>query len=261
MSSTGRHYPLREEIAQAWNETGVEPLPKYDGNAGHPLGRAELNENRRHGLRQLASSVYPLGGIHVLTETLVKRVILSTDANGGVKATGIETANGTRYAAKEVIVSAGSYRTPRLLMLSGIGPEDTLSKLGITPVVASDQVGKNLHDHLEFAQYWKLKDPSAGYAVGSSNPLFSQPQFGTGVPVDWAVTTTVPKEGLIKLSRQTTRAGRRIRIPILSSRPRDLSWNPSSCMRQGVRLTLMSPQTERTSCQPWCISCLPPRAR
>lgn len=197
ISSTGRHYPLRDKLAQAWDENGAMELPNLDGNSGHTLGRAELMEDRRQGLRQLASTAYLLGGAHVLTQTLVKRVLLGPH-DGKVRATGIETADGTQYHAKEVIVCAGAYRSPQLLMLSGIGPKGVPSSLGITPMVDSPNVGQNLHDHLQLSLYWKLKDPPQGLAVGSSNGLFSQPEFALGLPVDWIVTTTVPKDGLVE---------------------------------------------------------------
>ena len=81
-------------------------------------------------------------------------------------------------------------------MLSGIGPKEVLSPLGIPVKVDSPEVGQSLHDHLQFSIFWKLKDPSAGYAVRSGNPLFTQPQFARGMPIDFVVTTTVSKEGL-----------------------------------------------------------------
>lgn len=195
-TSAGRKYPLRDEIAEAWSENGVEPLPYLDGNGGHNQGRAELCEDRRDGLRQLASSAYSLGGVTVLTESLVKKILL-TESHGATTATGIELADGTHYHGKEVIASAGAYRTPQLLMLSGIGPKETLSSLGIKTIVDAPEVGQNLHDHLEMQMYWKLKDPSTGYAVGSNNSLFLKPEYATGMPLDWVVTTTVPKDGLV----------------------------------------------------------------
>ncbi|CAH2098033.1 unnamed protein product [Euphydryas editha] len=56
----------------------------------------------------------------------------------------------TAFAKKEVIVSAGSLRSPKLLMLSGIGPKAHLEQLGI-PVVQDLAVGENLHDHVSFS--------------------------------------------------------------------------------------------------------------
>ncbi|KAJ8708600.1 hypothetical protein PYW08_009982 [Mythimna loreyi] len=55
----------------------------------------------------------------------------------------------TAYAKKEVIVSAGSINSPKLLMLSGLGPKEHLSKLNIT-VKKDLAVGENLHDHVTF---------------------------------------------------------------------------------------------------------------
>jgi choline dehydrogenase len=52
-------------------------------------------------------------------------------------------------AGAEVILAAGAYQTPKLMMVSGIGPEDELSKHGIKTKVASPGVGKNLQDHYE----------------------------------------------------------------------------------------------------------------
>ncbi|WP_416066999.1 GMC family oxidoreductase [Rhizobium sp. ZK1] len=52
-------------------------------------------------------------------------------------------------AGKEVILAAGAYQTPKLLMLSGIGPEDELTRHGLKTVVALPGVGKNLQDHYE----------------------------------------------------------------------------------------------------------------
>jgi choline dehydrogenase-like flavoprotein len=81
-------------------------------------------------------------------------------------------------------------------MLSGIGAKDALEALGIEQIVDSPGVGQNLWDHLQMIQTWKLRDPASGVAIGSSNPLFLEPQFGLGLPLDWVVTSTVPVDGL-----------------------------------------------------------------
>ncbi|OCK85402.1 GMC oxidoreductase [Lepidopterella palustris CBS 459.81] len=196
VSFTGRNYPLRDNVSTAWSQLGVQR--NWDANGGSPQGVGELNENRKNGLRELASSAYPLDGVHVMTNTVVAKVLLSKIGDI-VLATGVELANGTRlYALREVILSAGAYRTPQLLMLSGIGPKAELAANGITQLVDSPSVGLNLTDHLLWSQFWKLTDAAqaAGVAIGSSNPLFSQPQFGLGTPADWVTTQTVPLDGL-----------------------------------------------------------------
>ncbi|KAK8024514.1 hypothetical protein PG993_012580 [Apiospora rasikravindrae] len=192
ISSTGRKYPLREKVLESWRQLGVDPLPELDANAGRILGVGELYENRRDGKRQIASSVYSLAGVTVLTETVVESVILSAEGEkgAGMQATGVRLANGTEYRAKRVILSAGAYRTPQLLMLSGIGGD--LAAHGIEQKVDLPEVGKNLADHVMFYMFWRLKDPKQSYALGSDNPLFTEPQFGLGNANDFLVSTAVP---------------------------------------------------------------------
>jgi choline dehydrogenase-like flavoprotein len=145
-TSACRKYPLRVLVKQAWEEIGVREIA--DINAGSPLGMGELVDNRRDGLRQPASSVYPLSGVQVLTETLVQRIVIE-ERVGRKVATGVELADGRMLVAKkEVILSAGAYRTPQVLMLSGIGENEELSQHGIKQVVDLPDVGRNLHDHL-----------------------------------------------------------------------------------------------------------------
>jgi choline dehydrogenase-like flavoprotein len=189
--STHREFPLRNKTFESWQEVGIKPLPNNDGNAGNPLGIGDLFENRNQGRREIADNVFPLGGITVVTESLVAKVLLSTPAHQEPQATGVQLANGTKIQGKEVILAAGAIRTAQLLMLSGIGPSDELKKFKIPVVVNQPEVGKNFVDHGLFGALWNLKDPSAGYAIGSGNPLFNEPQYGWGVPTDFLVSTGI----------------------------------------------------------------------
>ncbi|RYP80244.1 hypothetical protein DL769_002546 [Monosporascus sp. CRB-8-3] len=58
------------------------------------------------------------------------------------------------------------------------------------------EAGKNSNDHLHFRVNWKLQDHSKGYAIGSANPLFLEPQFGLGMPITSAASTPMQREGL-----------------------------------------------------------------
>lgn len=191
--STNRIYPLADLTAQSWEEAGVHKLPGNDMNAGKNLGGyGELNENRFKGTRQIAPLAYSLDGVTVLTNTLVASILVNEDHT----ATGVRLADGTEIDAGEVIVSAGAYRAPQLLMLSGLGPKQILSQHGIETKVDIPQVGQNFNDHIMMHLNWKLKDPSKGHALGSNNPLFAEPRFATGTPLSFVACTDVPRDGL-----------------------------------------------------------------
>ncbi|KAI1841383.1 hypothetical protein JX266_012394 [Neoarthrinium moseri] len=195
-SSSGRAYPLREKVLESWSQLGVKALPHLDGNAGSQLGVAEVNENRNQGRRQVAAAVYSLDGVIVMTESLVEKVILERQEDGSIVAAGVKLADESELRSQQVILAAGALRTPQILMLSGIGAPEELSNHSIQTLVESPEVGKNLADHTLLFTAWKLKNPDDGWAVGSKNALFTQPQYALGLPMDFVVTTDVPKEGL-----------------------------------------------------------------
>ena len=65
----------------------------------------------------------------------------------GARCTGVEVEGGVVEAGVETILSAGTLESPKLLMLSGIGPAGELARAGIAPRVDLPGVGRNLHDH------------------------------------------------------------------------------------------------------------------
>lgn len=86
--------------------------------------------------------------LSVITGALCKRIVID-----GERATGIEFMTGrsssmVARAKKEVIVSAGAFESPKLLMLSGIGAKEELQKYSIEVKRELQGVGKNLHDHI-----------------------------------------------------------------------------------------------------------------
>ncbi|KAL6858210.1 hypothetical protein ACO1O0_005666 [Amphichorda felina] len=195
--STGRIFPLGERSAAAWEDLGVKALPNLDQNAGDNLGRAYICEARHDGKRQWSASLYPLEGVEVRLNTTVNKIILDT-TGATPRATGVELADGTVVSAKNVISAAGAFRSPHLLQLSGIGAAADLKEAGVEPVVDLPEVGQGLTDHQSFFQHWRVRDPAAGYTLGSPNPQFAQPQYGQGLPMDWIVCSTVPKDGLVE---------------------------------------------------------------
>lgn len=195
-----RQYPLREKVKDAWAAVGV-PY-KRDMNDGNPIGLGELIENRVNGVRHIASSAYGLKDVELLTETLVKRVIV-TEKDFLKVATAVELAGNQGDAShriitarREIIVSAGTYRSPQILMLSGLGPQKDLQEHGIETVLDLPDVGRHFQDHCCVNQWWKIREPEKGLSVGS--PAFNNPIYFKGLPLDFIATQSAPEEGLLK---------------------------------------------------------------
>lgn len=214
-SSKSRIYPLRQPLLKAWNKLGLKRID--DANSGNPLGVAELVENWRDGKRQLASQAYNLDGVQVRTTTTVKQVLVA-EKKDGPSAIGVKLLDGTcLIARREVIISAGAYRSPQILMLSGIGPAEQLQRHNIPLLVENSQVGENFHDHLLVAIPFKLRKPQLGLSMGI--PLWSDPAYQMGLPCDWIVTDRAPDE---EIRQVLTREG-------FSPKSPDHLLQPGSC--------------------------------
>lgn len=122
-----------------------------DMNGALHDGVGFMQHNIRHGRRHSAYNAFvePVlarPNLTVRSECAVQRILFE-----GGRATGVEVLwKGERriiHAAREVIVSAGSIKSPQILMLSGIGPRGELARHGIEPVHELPGVGQNLQDH------------------------------------------------------------------------------------------------------------------
>src|SRR5262245_18745706 len=141
--------PVPAALIDAGRTCGMPYLD--DMNVPEPEGVGRMTLNIRDGARCGPSRAYlwPVIGnknLTVLTEAQVVTLEFT-----GTRCTGIEFLfDGELHsvgAAKEVILCAGAIHTPRLLLLSGIGPQDELERLGIDTVVDLPGVGRNLQDH------------------------------------------------------------------------------------------------------------------
>ncbi|KAK0621564.1 hypothetical protein B0T17DRAFT_508902 [Bombardia bombarda] len=198
--SGSREYLLRDPVKAAWTELGVSPNPRKTG--GSIAGLTEMYENADpSGQRQPSNKAYPLDNVKVLTNTVVSKVTFD-----GTTATGVELADGTKIkAAKEVILTAGAYRTPQVLMLSGIGPAATLAEHGIPLVHDSPHVGQNLHDHFAVYFAFRVRDASAGYALGGQHAAWANPGLYKYLPWNWVVNGPIPASLRAKHDQQEKR--------------------------------------------------------
>lgn len=143
----------------AAQQIGFPIVPFDSGDIREGVGWFRLN--KRGPIRQSSSVAYlhPLAdltsNLQVRTGLPVRRVLLDDAA----QAVGVETPAGTVRSRQEVIVCCGAFDSPRLLLLSGIGPADQLRAVGIPPRVDLLGVGEHLLDHPEGIVMWESVRP------------------------------------------------------------------------------------------------------
>jgi choline dehydrogenase len=143
-------HPITQSFIDACVEAGY---PRADDvNGARRDGVALHDLNIVGGVRQSAADAYLTAAVRgrpnlvVESATRVLRVLLESDRCVGVCVVADGMQRDIR-AAVEVVLTAGAIDTPRLLMLSGIGPADELADLGIDVAVDLPAVGRNLQDH------------------------------------------------------------------------------------------------------------------
>lgn len=95
--------------------------------------------------------------LHVYSSTLAKKVLFNSDKQAvGVEVTAVLGSTIQINANKEVILSAGAFQSPQLLMVSGIGPSDVLQQYNINVVSDLPGVGQNMWDHPFFAPTYRV---------------------------------------------------------------------------------------------------------
>ena len=109
-------------------------------------------------------------------------------------------------ARREIILSAGTIRTPQILMLSGIGPGPLFLQYNIPVIFDNPEVGKNFFDHFALFQVWRLRHPEKGLSMGSPN--CDDQVFNKGSPCDWAVNEGTPPSLLRPASNADVKSGR-----------------------------------------------------
>lgn len=142
------HNAVSVAMRDAAVQTGLPLNPDFDSGTLDGAGwnkSAILNGERNNANRAFLTPIADRPNLTVIPETRVRRVVLD-----GKRAIGVEvvrTGQLETILAGEVILTAGAFESPRVLMLSGIGPADHLAKHEIAPVLDLP-VGNNLIDHL-----------------------------------------------------------------------------------------------------------------
>lgn len=166
--------PICDAFLRAAQEYGLPCNPDFNGPVQAGVGFYQLTQRDVRRSSTAAAYLAPSEGranLSVRTGANVRRLVTVSG-----RVTGVELLTGERLVAeREVILSSGAIGSPRLLLLSGIGPADRLRALGIPVVHDLPGVGENLQDHLDLCvlaectgphSYDPVKRPDRALAAG-----------------------------------------------------------------------------------------------
>jgi choline dehydrogenase len=268
--------PLIETMIEASRLAGHELNPDFNGASQEGVGRFQLTQRDGRRCSTATAFLHPAlerPNLDVLTGAMALRVLFQ-----GSRAVGVEVDRGGQVeqirAEREVILSAGAFQSPVLLMLSGIGPAEDIALYGIE--VREDlPVGHNLQDHCMAQLNYETDEPSLFGAFSPENvELFETEGRGpltSNIPEAGGFFRTRPEldapdmefhyapsmfydEGLTAphdsgycfgpvVIKPTSRGRVMLRAPVADSKPRVLcnfltTEEDRSCMLAGMRMAL-----------------------
>jgi choline dehydrogenase len=150
-------WDILDAFREATEEAGIPKVPDF--NRGDNFGSAYFQVNQKKGLRWSAARGFldPAKGrpnLEIRTGSEAMRVEFA-----GKRATGIVYRRGGRVEiakARHIVLAAGAVQTPKLLMLSGVGPAAHLGEFGLETRIDRPGVGANLQDHLQLRPVYKV---------------------------------------------------------------------------------------------------------
>lgn len=177
-------YPNYAQPFSSWMELGLHAIgieEIQDFNSGELFGSQYCSTTIRPSDETRSSSeasflqsaiTSGLTNLKVYPTTMAQRILFSSNKT----AVGVEVQSlGVTYtinATKEIVLSAGAFQSPQMLMLSGIGPADTLSSFGIDVISDLQGVGQNMWDHIFYG-------PSYPVGVDTLTKLIRDPLYLT----------------------------------------------------------------------------------
>ena len=144
--------PINEAFIRAGQEYGLPYNPDFNGATQLGVGHYQItvrNARRSSTAVEYLKPARQRGNLTVITGRSVTRVVVEKGRAVGVELGAAGGATETIRCERDVIVSSGTIGSARLLMLSGIGPADHLTSVGVPVVHDLPGVGSNLQDHLD----------------------------------------------------------------------------------------------------------------
>ncbi len=157
--------PINQAFLKACEQSGHRQNDDFNGPQQEGAGVYQATQfwnGPKRGERCSAAAAYlhdvmTRRNLTVITEAHVTRIVIERGRAVGV-AYRFGKEERTVRAGREVLLSAGALQSPQILMLSGIGPADHLTSLGIPVVLDRAEVGSNLQDHLDYTMIFRSSD-------------------------------------------------------------------------------------------------------
>lgn len=164
--------PLSEVFLQAASELQLSANPDFNGPRQEGMGYYQVTQ--RNGRRCSAAAAYlnpsrSRPNLTVETNARCEKILIENR-----RATGVSFRKGretrTVRARREVILAAGAFQSPQILMLSGVGPAAHLRQFGVDVLVDAPDVGKNLQDHVDYTVLRRTRSP---HPIGMTLPFIA----------------------------------------------------------------------------------------
>jgi choline dehydrogenase-like flavoprotein len=159
--------PINDAFIRACEQNGIPRNADYNGERQFGVSPSQVTQ--KNGERFSAAKAYVTPNLGRKNLTVITRAHTTRVLLDGKRATGVEYRHEGSVkkveARREVILSAGAYGSPQLLMLSGIGPAAELRKHGVPVVHEVPGVGQNLHDHLTTVLIYRTARTDAALGI------------------------------------------------------------------------------------------------
>ncbi len=190
--------PLFATLIEAARQIGISHNPDYNGASqeGIAMSQATIAAGRRMSTaRCYLDPIRKRRNLNIETEALTEGLVLDGKQCTGVRYSVVGDVREAR-AAREVVVSAGTFNSPQLLELSGIGQPERLRNLGIEVRHALSGVGENLRDHYV---------PRTRWLIGKKGIAFNDRLRGVGL-VHQTMRYALSRQGLLAMTGAPIRA-------------------------------------------------------
>lgn len=154
-------HPVTRLMVQAGVQAGLEAVDDFNDGTARGIGVLQVNVHKGRRSSIASNAIGPAmkrPNLTVITRAVVQRIVVQDQRASGVVYRVGDGPLQTVQAAREVLLCAGAIHSPKIMMLSGLGPAAHLREQGIEVVADLPGVGANLQDHCCVPMSWRMRE-------------------------------------------------------------------------------------------------------